>query len=58
MVRHMNDERGLQNVDNLEELCVDEDEQADIARSAFMIAEFIQEEVILKRYGENGLNEH
>jgi hypothetical protein len=44
-VKHMNDDRGLQNFDISEELRLDADEHADSSSSAFMTAEFIQEEL-------------
>jgi hypothetical protein len=57
-VEHLNEDRGLQNVDNSEELRLDADEHADSSSSAFMTAEFIQEEFALKSYGEDVINEY
>jgi hypothetical protein len=57
-VEHLNEDRGLQNVDNSEELRLDADEHADSSCSAFMTAEFIQEELALKSYGEDVINEY
>jgi hypothetical protein len=57
-VKNMNDDRRLQNVYNSEELRLDADEHADSSSSAFMTAEFIQEELALKSYGENVINEY
>jgi hypothetical protein len=57
-VEHLNEDRGLQNVDNSEELRLDADEHADSSSSAFMTAEFIQEELALKSYGEDVINEY
>jgi hypothetical protein len=56
-VEHLNEDRGLQNVDNSEELRLDADENADSSSSAFMTAEFIQEELVLKSYGEDVIDE-
>jgi hypothetical protein len=56
-VEHLNEDRGLQNVDNSEELRLDADEHADSSCSAFMTAGFIQEELALKSYGEDVINE-
>jgi hypothetical protein len=57
-VELLNEDRGLQNVYNSEELRLDAGEHADSSSSALMTAEFIQEELALKSYGEDVINEY